>query len=328
MSQVQLTPQHPTVTVLDATSTALSVDLISTYRATISEFLRRANIPMHALQPASKADVMAGVLEETKGWTERGLLPIRWQPYVEASLDIATITYGHTRPDVQVHITLFTTLTIAIDEFEVSDDDLDAFSSRLLSNSPQSDPLLDCLVDNLRRMTEFFPAYSSKCITLSTIEFIDATLQDKYSVGVDLRPGALSYVNYKRFRNGLGAAYGFFIWDKFSFPDVFAFVQIIPAAAIYLCFTNDILSFYKEQIAGEKDNYLHNRAAVSNKDVNDVLKEVIDEVVIAVDKARPVLTGEKEKDVWEKFLMGYAAFHYMTPRYKLKDLLPEESVLC
>ena len=90
---------------------------------------------------------------------------------------------------------------------------------------------------------------------------------------------------------------------------------------------SDILSFYKEQIAGEKDNYIHNRASVLNKDVNDVLKDVVGDVASAVNRARSTLIGDEEKATWEKFLMGYAAFHYVTPRYKLRELLCEEAIL-
>lgn len=180
------------------------------------------------MQPPTRADVEARVLDLTKEWDNKGLAPTRWRPYLEASLNIATITYSHTRLDVQVHITLFTALTIAIDEFEVSDEDLDRFTARLLSGAPQSDPLLDCLVDNLRHMPDYFPSYAYKCITLSTMDFIDATLHDKAFINMDLRPDALPYVNNKRFRSGLGTAYGLFIWDKFSFPDISTYVQVIP----------------------------------------------------------------------------------------------------
>ena len=198
------------------------------YRAIITEFLRSTYITAEALRPIQKTDVEARVLKQTEGWARKGLSSNRWLPYLEASLDIATITYGHTRLDIQVHITLFTILTIAIDEFEVGDENLDLFTARLLSGSPQPDPLLDCLVDNLRHMSDFFPTSSCRCITISTMEFIDGTLQDKNLTGMHLQPGTLPYVNYKRFRNGLGAAYGFFIWDKFSFPNVSNFIQVIP----------------------------------------------------------------------------------------------------
>ncbi|KAI0689741.1 isoprenoid synthase domain-containing protein [Cytidiella melzeri] len=257
-----------------------------------------------------------------------GLAADRWKRHYNASINIATVAYSHTRPEVQAHITLFTILVISIDDFVVSDEALDGFSHRLLSGSPQKDPLLDCLVDNLRHMPDYFPSYASKGITVSTIEFIDATLYDKASLGMVLHGAALPYVNLRRMCNALGAAYGFFIWDKFSFPDVSAHIQILPEAMSYLNYGNDILSFYKEQLAGEKNNYLHSRALVTKKDVNVVLVEVVNEVVEAVDRARSVLVGEEEKKVWESFLMGYAAFHYMSPRYKLTELLDGERILC
>lgn len=91
---------------------------------------------------------------------------------------------------------------------------------------------------------------------------------------------------------------------------------------------SDILSFYKEEVSGERGNYLHSRATVTQKDVNDVLKEVIKEVVKAVERVRSVLNGDKEKEAWDNFVTGYAAFHYATPRYRLTEILSDDNVLC
>ncbi len=91
---------------------------------------------------------------------------------------------------------------------------------------------------------------------------------------------------------------------------------------------SDILSFYKEEVSGERGNYLHSRATVTQKDVNDVLKEVIREVVEAVERVRSVLNGDKEKEAWDNFVMGYAAFHYATSRYRLAEILSDDAVLC
>ena len=91
---------------------------------------------------------------------------------------------------------------------------------------------------------------------------------------------------------------------------------------------SDVLSFYKEQLEGERDNYIYNRALVTNRDVDTVLSDVIDEVVKSINAVRDILQGEEEKATWETFLKSYTAFHYMTPRYRLTELLDLESVLC
>ena len=194
----------------------------------ITEFLQRADVPIGVLTSPSHMAVEKLVLDYTKKWEKMGLTPDRWRPLFKVAVDLGALGYGHTRVDVQAQIALFSLLGLCIDESVVSDEALDAFTTNLLTGTRQLDPLLDCLVDNLRRMSEFFPPYASKCITLSTIEFIDGCLHDKDVMGIKLHNSALPYVNFKRLRNGIAAAYAFFVWDKFSFPDVNTYVQIIP----------------------------------------------------------------------------------------------------
>ena len=90
---------------------------------------------------------------------------------------------------------------------------------------------------------------------------------------------------------------------------------------------SDVLSFYKEQLEGERDNYIYNRALVTNRDVDTVLSDVIDEVVKSINAVRDILQGEEEKATWETFLKSYKAIQYVTPRYRLTELLDLESVL-
>lgn len=84
---------------------------------------------------------------------------------------------------------------------------------------------------------------------------------------------------------------------------------------------SDILSFYKEEVAGEKHNFVHDRARVTGKDVQTVLLDILEEVIGAVQRARAILQGEREKEIWERFLAGYVAFHFLSPRYKLAQLI-------
>ena len=65
---------------------------------------------------------------------------------------------------------------------------------------------------------------------------------------------------------------------------------------------------------------MHDRVRVTGKDVRAVLQDILDEVISAVVRARVILQGRKEKETWERFLSGYVAFHFLSPRYKLETL--------
>jgi hypothetical protein len=167
-------------------------------------------------------------LEGSQEWTKKGLEPTRYERHFKTSVNIAAFTFSHTPVDVQVQIALFTLLALCIDDLEVSSEAMDAFSARLYGGIPQLDPLLDCLVDILTRMPDYYHPYAAKTIVVATVEFIDATLFDKQSVGFTLHEDALPYVEFKRLRNSLGGVYGSFVWDKATFPDIFSHIQVLP----------------------------------------------------------------------------------------------------
>ena len=105
-------------------------------------------------------------------------------------------------------------------------------------------------------------------------------------------------------------------------------MSAIPRALLTACggikisvlIISDILSFYKEELANETNNFVHDRARVTGKGIKAVLQDILEEVINAVTRAREILQGEKEKETWERFLSGYVAFHFLSPRYKLETL--------
>ena len=85
---------------------------------------------------------------------------------------------------------------------------------------------------------------------------------------------------------------------------------------------SDLCSFYKEELARESANLVPDRAkAAGVLDVATSLQDITSELVDAVKKTRLILNGGMEKDTWEKFMTGYIAYHKISPRYRLHDLL-------
>ena len=101
----------------------------------------------------------------------------------------------------------------------------------------------------------------------------------------------------------------------------------IPCLLTILPFISHSLSFYKEELAGENNNFVHDRATVTKKNISSVLSDMLDELVASVHRARSILRSQKAKDTWEEFIEGYVAFHFLTSRYKLEELLGPEFVV-
>ncbi|PSR71660.1 hypothetical protein PHLCEN_2v12513 [Hermanssonia centrifuga] len=246
-----------------------------------------------------------------------GVSPQRYEAYLMASVNISGAAYGHTPLDVQVHIALYNIMVMCIDDFTFDLHALQEFSTRLHSGLPQLHPVLEYLVDILHRMPDFYLPYVCKAITSCTVDFINMNLFEKETEDIPLCGHALRWVKHKRALNGIGNVYAFFIFDKFSFSDINAHIQANP----------DVLSFYKEELAGETRNFIHDRAVATNKSVIVGLTDTADETLAALQAARSILKGQKEKDAMEQFMVGYAVFHFQSEsRYYLKELTGSEFI--
>lgn len=153
--------------------------------------------------------------------------PKRFERCLKTAIDLGSIGYAHAPIHVQVHIAIFAVFGLAIDEFEVDPEALEVFPARLLAGAPQDHPLLDRYVENLQETYKHFPPYAASAIITNTIQFINSMLLDRHEQEVGVEDKLLSYARYKRVRNGLGDVFGFFVWDKDSFPSAFLHAQVI-----------------------------------------------------------------------------------------------------
>ena len=101
----------------------------------------------------------------------------------------------------------------------------------------------------------------------------------------------------------------------------------VPQSQLTQLCPSDILSFYKEEMDGEEDNYIHERALASGSSTSGALQEVIDETVAAVKRVRGILGDGPGRAAWENFAAGYIRVHTDNPRYRLKDILGNEYIM-
>lgn len=78
--------------------------------------------------------------------------------------------------------------------------------------------------------------------------------------------------------------------------------------------------FYKEELTGDKTNYVSLRAGYARQDNTAALKGTIRDCVAAFRRASIVFEGRKEyAEAWHTFAMGYVTFHLSNPRYRLAE---------
>lgn len=83
---------------------------------------------------------------------------------------------------------------------------------------------------------------------------------------------------------------------------------------------SDLCSFYKEELAGETENFVHERARVTGKSVPEALSDTVDEAIASTLAARKILGDTPEGEVCEAVMAGYTRFHLVEARYRLSEL--------
>ena len=168
------------------------------------------------------------VRQEMEHWDLGDVSPRQVNPRLITAVHFISSAYGHLPFDVQVHVTLYTILDLLIDDLNVPNSALAEFMERMYSGTPQLHPVLDLLVRYLVDMKEYYPPFATQQIIRSTLDFVNSMALDADAEKMALCPAAVSYVTFRRLSNGIGDAYGAFVWDKFNIPDVTSYLQAFP----------------------------------------------------------------------------------------------------
>lgn len=190
--------------------------------------MERTGISVAGLQCDPDLMVERRVREIVKTWDIGNVGPTRLDGHIFTGAHIGAAAYGHTPFEVQVHIALLTMILSSIDDFNIEPVALEEFMSRLHTGTPQRHPLLQHLVEVLAATEKFFSPFTSKAIVTSSISYLHQNFIDKEIENMPLNQAAMPYIEYKRIYNGAAEAYGYLVWDKFTFPDITSYIQTIP----------------------------------------------------------------------------------------------------
>ncbi|KAG8940252.1 hypothetical protein FRC04_005461 [Tulasnella sp. 424] len=238
------------------------------------------------------------------------------------SCNMAECTYPFCSFDIQYFIALYTAFTFyADDHCEDDPEPIGQFAFRFSTGQKQLDPVLDRFAAHLKNAFDLFPLAGANVIVSGTFDSMNGMYLEYTTKDMTIRPQAIRYPTYLRSRAGVGVPYAQFSFSKAWRDRVNSYLQIIPEMDYFIVGTNDILSFYKESLAGETDNYVHLRAAAEEKSPIQVLHELSNEVLDTVRRITNVVSPDPElADIWRQFIHGYLEFHVKTPRYRLREL--------
>ncbi|KAI1126966.1 isoprenoid synthase domain-containing protein [Nemania abortiva] len=224
---------------------------------------------------------------------------------------------------IRVYTGIFTWLAVLVDDGACKDPNLwQDFMIRFQTGLEQATPLAQAWADYLRLSYQYYSPIVANFIITSSLNFTNANALEGSELPFMRRTtGGENWPYYLRDKDGVAEAYVWMTFPKELYPDVSSYMEAIPDMNKYISFVNDILSFYKEEKAGEKDNYMHSRAFYEAKDVYTVFKEVVQESVDAHRRIQVVLCGrEPYARAWHEHAMGFVAMHKAMGRYKLHEL--------
>ncbi|KAJ6557529.1 isoprenoid synthase domain-containing protein [Mycena capillaripes] len=197
------------------------------------------------------------------------------------------------------------------------------YQRRLLLGHPQEDAALEHYQEVLGNLYDYLDPVCANAMACAALEFISGTvLENKPQVSaMDVQPTAVGWPKYLRAKSGLGAAAACAIFPKKAYPDLTAYIQVLPDIDDFSCLANDILSFYKEEFAGETTSYVQVRSKATLKHPKLVLVEMVQECADLHNRISATLEKHPEAlAAWETFENGFIAFHLSMGRYKLSEL--------
>ncbi|TQN63691.1 Alpha-cuprenene synthase COP6 [Colletotrichum shisoi] len=205
------------------------------------------------------------------------------------------------------------------------------FQTRFFNGETQPNAMLEGLAGLLREAPRFFDPVMANLLQISTLKFLTCNLLERHDGfrNMPVTRSGVKFPDFLRDLSGINVAYAVFCFPKAQYPDVGQYLEAIPDMARFIDISNDVMSFYKEELGGDTRNYVHNRAMATGKPVLTELEEVKNEVVEAANRASAILKGRgRYEQSLRESVRGLLAMHTANPRYRLGDLgLAEEHPL-
>ncbi|KAF4339908.1 longiborneol synthase [Fusarium beomiforme] len=234
------------------------------------------------------------------------------------------VCFPHHPFDVQLYVGIYSWLGLLLDD-QAGDylDEFSMFHERFCADTKQPIPLLQIWADLMKLTFKHWDPLVANFIVTASLNFLNSNALEarKEFHQIGRTKEGRSWAWFLRDKDGVGEAYGWFTFPKVLCPDISLFLEVVPDISMWVGLTNDVLSFYKEEKAGETHNYIHNRGWYEDEDAQSVFEDIVEEVTTKVRGMRLVL---KDRDPYltllNSQLLGYIAFHKLNSRYRLWEV--------
>ncbi|KAI0670956.1 terpenoid synthase [Trametes maxima] len=286
---------------------------------TISEFLRRCDYT--PTKTTHNNDLRCWLTEQVASWSV-AVSPKFLNKTIDAGCTYVESVFGHVPVENRRYIALYTACMLYADD--LGEDDPGAvldFTRRFVRREHQPNAVFECLAGLLRSTYDVWPQFGADSIVTGTLDALAANHIECVMRTVPVKPFAERYPYYLRQRAGIGAPFTHFMFanDWRQTPE--SYIQIVPEIDHWSLGANDILSFYKEELAGEMHNYVHIRSAADQTSPEAVLRKLVEEVSDTARRVDMIVADDPElANIWTPYKKAYIEFHLRTPRYRLTEL--------
>ncbi|KAL0568717.1 hypothetical protein V5O48_013270 [Marasmius crinis-equi] len=275
-------------------------------KSEIERFLRNVSYETPTVK-FDKEGLKRAVLEEIATWSaDDGHKGKLYDRIADQAAALVEYSYFNHAFEAKVQFALYTWFMIFIDDLSKRmPNAISEFQHRILLHKPQLDPALDQFPRILGNLYLHWDSVCANSMVCAALEFISGTvMEDKEEIEA-MPPQGLT----PRLKIGQ------------THPDMSVYVQVLPDMDDFINLGNDILSFYKEDLAGDEMTYVAFRAKISGKDSIRVVSEMVDEITRSHERILAVLSDYPEAlKWWLTFEKGYIGWHLSLKRYRLSEI--------
>ncbi|KAE9386497.1 terpenoid synthase, partial [Gymnopus androsaceus JB14] len=230
---------------------------------------------------------------------------------------MACTAYSHLNVESsRIFIALYTAFLIHLDDMvEPEISHLYSFNKYFVHKEPHGTRILEAFALLLRETTDHFDDICSNIIVTATLNLVTARLLEENPNRIQLPVDSL-YPLFSRTMSGAAEAYALFAFhSNVPWTD---YIHAIPDIANFINDGNDVLSFYKENLAGDEQNRISMISKCKGVSKIDALTELASEGTMADGRVlRYLKTQPDALRAYQEFRVGYIHFHLSLPRYKL-----------
>ncbi|KAK1218635.1 hypothetical protein PQX77_018676 [Marasmius sp. AFHP31] len=161
------------------------------------------------------------------------------------------------------------------------------FNERFIKGLPQNNPIVEVFAQIIQQTSKYYGRVQTALTITSTLDFMTSLPIELEIPRVKNVTEFSSFATYCRTISGISVAYGMFIFPA-DIP-LSTYMSCVPLMSTYINGMNDVLSFYKEELSMEEDNFASMFAKGSSITKYDTIQRLADDVADADERILRVL---------------------------------------